>query len=132
MAVGDLVTDFDANHGADTQSCPLTDDRWFDRPAPVVEASDDDDFDSEEDGESGDVEFGGSEADDFADFDEEDFDDDFDDDFEEEVEGEYELEGEEFPGDILADNNDFSSGFGSDDDDDDSGKSKDDDNGDDK
>ena len=84
MAVGDLVTDFDANHGADTQSCPLTDDRWFERPAPVVEASDDDDFDSEEDGESGDVEFGGSEADDFADFDEEDFDDDFDDDFEEE------------------------------------------------
>lgn len=112
MFVGDLVTDFDATHGEETQSCPLTDDRWFDRPEPRIVASDDDDFDGEDDAEPGEVEFGGPGADDFADFDEEDFDDDFDDDFEEEVEGEYELEGEEFPGDVLADNNpEFAPGF---------------------
>ena len=123
MALGDLVTDFDPTHGEEAQSCPLTDDRWFDRPQPNVEAAvDDDDFDGEEESEAGDVEFGGSEADDFADFDEEDFDDDFDDDFEEEVEGEYELEGEEFPGDALADNGgDLEKAFDVDDDDEEPG-----------
>lgn len=38
-------------------------------------------------------------ADDFEDFDEEDFDDDFDDDFEEEHDEEYEAENEEYPDD---------------------------------
>jgi len=71
---------------------------WEREPPAIVAVDDDDDFsDDEEEG----GEFGSNETDDFADFDEDDFDDDFDDEFEDEVEGEYELDDEEYPGDIL-------------------------------
>lgn len=40
-------------------------------------------------------------TDEYAEFDEEDFDDDFDDDFEEEVEGEYEIEDDEFADNVV-------------------------------
>ena len=64
----------------------------------------DDDFDSEDDddfGELGDVNVPLEDNQDLADdvlaeFDEEDFDEDFDDDFEEEVDGEYELEDDKY------------------------------------
>ncbi len=110
MPFVDIEPDLEWTCGADPGSNgKVPGDVAHDRELPAVIAADDDDEFEEEDAG---VEFGATEADDFADFDEDDFDDDFDDDFEEEVEGEYDLDDEEYPGDILGGNKD--DGFDSD------------------